>query len=292
MSSRLLLAIAALAAVVLAARPAAQPPSLPEVLQRSAAYVKRFHTQLAEIVAEETYQQVVHRTSEYQNPALDNPGRVTLRSDLMLVRPANADRYVEFRDVFEVDGRTVREPQQRVTALWRAGSTESSARLDDILAQSSRYNIGGISRNINTPLMALMFLDAAYQRRFVFKRAAKSRPVFNGGQDASGTGVFRVGTEMWDIEFQEKRGNTIIRRPTGGDLRSRGRFWIDPATGAVLISELIVDGGGVRARVTVSYQSEPLMGFLVPIEMRESYERRHEVITGHAVYGRFRLIKE
>src|SRR5918993_2168388 len=122
-SSRLLLATAALAMLVLAVRPAAQQPSLPELLQRSAAYVKRFHTQLAEIVAEETYQQVVHRTSEYQNPVPDNAVRVTLRSDLMLVRPVNADRYVEFRDVFEVDGKTVREPQQRVTTLWRAGST-------------------------------------------------------------------------------------------------------------------------------------------------------------------------
>jgi len=34
------------------------------------------------------------------------------------------------------------------------------------------------------------------------------------------------------------------------------------------------------------------MGFLVPVEMRESYERRDEVITGHAVYGRFRLLKQ
>ena len=47
-----------------------------------------------------------------------------------------------------------------------------------------------------------------------------------------------------------------------------------------------------NATVTVSYQSEPLMGFLVPIEMRESYVRSGERITGHAVYGRFRLLKQ
>ena len=74
--------------------------------------------------------------------------------------------------------------------------------------------------------------------------------------------------------------------------RSRGRFWIDPSTGAVLISEMIADGGGVIATVTVSYQSEPLMGFLVPIEMRESYVRTGERITGHAVYGKFRVLKQ
>ncbi len=54
---------------------------------------------------------------------------------------------------------------------------------------------------------------------------------------------------------------------------------------------MIVDGGGVIATVTVSYQSEPLMGFLVPIEMRESYVRYGERITGHAVYGKFRVLE-
>ena len=93
---------------------------------------------------------------------------------------------------------------------------------------------------------------------------------------------------MWAIAFQERRSNTIVRQPNGRDLRSRGRFWVNPDTGAVLISELVIDGGGVLSKVTVSYQSEPLLGFLVPVEMRESYERRSEVITGHAVYGRFR----
>jgi hypothetical protein len=42
--------------------------------------------------------------------------------------------------------------------------------------------------------------------------------------------------------------------------------------------------------VTVSYQSEPLMGFLVPVEMHESYLGRGERITGDASYGRFRTI--
>ena len=34
------------------------------------------------------------------------------------------------------------------------------------------------------------------------------------------------------------------------------------------------------------------MGFMVPVEMRESYVRPGELITGHAVYGRFRLLKQ
>ena len=59
----------------------------------------------------------------------------------------------------------------------------------------------------------------------------------------------------------------------------------------LLIIGLVVDGGGVIATITVSYQSEPLLGFLVPVEMRESYLRYPERITGHAVYGKFRPIR-
>jgi hypothetical protein len=277
--------------VSLAADPSAEPSPLEEVLNRSASYVERFRRQLSEIVSEETYRQSFIRTPQSPGAVLTELSR-TLRSDLLLVKPLNVDRYVEFRDVFEVDGEPVRDRHERVAALWRTGSAESSARLGAILDASARYNIGNIQRNINTPLMALMFLDAAHRKRFTFKHADLRRPVFGAGHHANDTGVFRVSTEMWGVEFEERRGNTIIKRPNGGDLRSRGRFWIDPETGAVLISELIVDGGGVRASVTVSYQSEPLMGFLVPVEMRESYERRGEAITGHAVYGRFRLLKQ
>ena len=284
--------MAAIVALAADAAPAAQLPSLPEVLSRAAAYVKRFHGQLSEIVSEETYSQLVYSSARRNDPMVGNINRVTLKSDLMLIKPVNVDRYVEFRDVFEVDGEAVHDRQQRIEALWRTGSAESTARLGAILDESSRYNIGGIQRNINTPLMALMFLDSTYQPRFSFKLASKGRPVLGREHTPDESGVFRVSTEMWNIEFEEKRGETIVKRPNGANLRSRGRFWINPDTGAVLISELVIDGGGVIARVTVSYQSEPLMGFMVPVEMRESYERRDEMITGHAVYARFRVVKQ
>jgi hypothetical protein len=42
--------------------------------------------------------------------------------------------------------------------------------------------------------------------------------------------------------------------------------------------------------IDVSYQSEPLLGLLVPIEMREWYDRRRNSsrIEAIATYGRFR----
>jgi hypothetical protein len=58
------------------------------------------------------------------------------------------------------------------------------------------------------------------------------------------------------------------------------------------MSELVVEDRSVRATIDVSYQSEPLMDMLVPIEMRERYDGRRDgsLIEGRAGYGTFRRI--
>ena len=291
MSTRRLISAVLLPGLI-AANPVAQAPSLDEVLKRSATYVAAFHQQLSGIVAEETYRQDSASNAAFVNFATSGQSR-TLKSDLLLVKPADSDRYVELRDVFEVDGQPVRDRQARLEGLMRNPTKDSDAQIRAILKASAEHNIGLIQRNINTPLMALQILDKANQARFTFKHVEKSKPVFRSAKDRAinETPVFRVSTEMWTIEYRERNRSTLIRTPDGRSLPAKGRFWIDPSNGSVLISELVVDGGGVLATVTVSYQSEPLMGFLVPVEMRESYVRRNEQISGHATYGKFRPIK-
>jgi len=283
--------VAVFAASVLAASPQTQQPSLNEVLKRAAVYVENFRKQLSGITADETYTQQVVNTARFVDSIRMMPTR-RLKSDLLLVKPADADRYVELRDTYEVDGSAIRDRQARLEQLLR--DPAGGDRIGAIIKESARYNIGGITRNINTPLMALQFLDAAYQPRMRFRHVDKPTPVFGNKEDASANDapVFRVSTEMWTIEYREEQPKTLIRTPDGDDRHAHGRFWINPNDGSVLISELIIDavGGGVTATVTVSYQSEPLMGFLVPVEMRESYIGHGERITGEATYGKFRQI--
>lgn len=287
---RLTFAAALLVGIAAVARPAAQAPSLDAVLKRAAEYVEKFRKQLSEIVAEETYRQEIVNTGRIGMGVRGITAR-TLRSDLLLIRPPDADRHVELRDVFEVDGAVVRDRRPRLEAL--IVDPAASMRIGEIINESARYNIGSVQRTINTPLMALMFLDRSRQERFQFKHVERPQPVFPAARDTAinETPVFRVSTEMWAVEYQERRRDTIIRAPNGDDRPAHGRFWIDPSNGSVLISELVIDNGGVIATVTVSYQSEPLMGFLVPVEMRESYVRNSELITGRAQYSRFRSIR-
>jgi hypothetical protein len=290
-------AAAALAAALTTASADAQgQPSLNEVLERAAAYVDDFRRQLSSISAEETYVQNVRAQR-----GVVAIGVRRLKSDLLLLRPAGADAYVEYRDVFEVDGKEVRDRQERLTSLLQSPSAAGLEQIGRIVRESARYNIGRVFRTVNTPVLPLMFLDDTYRSRFRFKRTSKAAahadlvaPGFSRApsepKDADAPAVFRVATEMWTIEYQERDRPTIIKRPTGGNLPARGRFWVNPDTGAVLMSELITEGGDVTATITVSYQSEPLMGFLVPVEMRERYVGFGDLIDGRAVYGRFRLV--
>ena len=82
----------------------------------------------------------------------------------------------------------------------------------------------------------------------------------------------------------------MIRTRGYQDLPVRGRFWVEPDTGRVLMSELSAETPIFRATIDVSYQSEPLLGVLVPIEMRERYDvkKSQSRVDGRATYGRFR----
>ena len=260
--------------------PAVAALTLAAVLEHAGAYVTAFEQRLAGIVAEEKYVQ----TTE---PA--PPVRTELRSDLLLVRPIGARDWVQFRDVFEVDGQPVRDRADRLTQLFLETSSTGREQIVRLLEESARYNAGDVFRNINTPLFALKVLEPDHQSRFRFKLARDRAPRTLATPEGNAA-AFRVQTEVWVIEYEEKSRPTLVRTMEHRDLPIRGRFWIEPESGRVLMSELVAEDRSVHAVIDASYQSEPLLDMLVPIEMRESYEARpsHSRIDAVATYGRFR----
>ena len=94
--------------------------------------------------------------------------RRELRSDFLLVRPEGEDHYFEFRDVFEVDGRPVRDREERLSRLFLDRSGASSRQIQEITNESARYNIGSVERTLNTPTLALLLLDPRYQPTVTF----------------------------------------------------------------------------------------------------------------------------
>ena len=98
-----------------------------------------------------------------------------LRSDLLLIYPVGAGRWVQFRDVFEVDGQSVRDRNDRLANLFLKPSPSLAAQVNRIQDESSRYNIGALERTVNVPLLPLIFLNPALQARFTFTRELSVR---------------------------------------------------------------------------------------------------------------------
>jgi hypothetical protein len=274
------------------ARPhAQQSPSLADVLQRAGAYVKELERRMSGVVAEESYIQRVRRTVQIGS-GLSAPQiqERRLRSDLLLMRPDGDVSWVQFRDVFEVDGKPVRDREERLTALFLKPNATTLRRAGNIRRESARYNIGRIERTMNVPVVPLGVLDPQTQPRFSFKVASERTSIRlprTGDVEPS----FRATVEVWIVAFEEKRGPTLIRlNPSGANIFSRGRLWIEPATGRLMMAEMVTENRQVRAQLNVTFQHLPDLGYVVPIEMTERYvhSRDSAETTGTATYSNFR----
>jgi hypothetical protein len=274
---RTAVALAALALWSLSAH--AQEPTLDTVLARAATYVADYQKRLAAIVSEEHYRQQV---------VAARPGRSTsrqyreLKSDVLLVKPGEGDSWVQFRDVFEVDRKPIRDRDQRLYRLFVEAKSDRELQVATIQNESARYNIGPLTRTINIPIMGMLFFSSASQQLSEYKRA-------EGGSVKSLAALARP-EDIWSIDFKEIEPGTMVRGEGGRDLPSYGRAWIDSRTGRILRTEQVTLDTFVRADIDVTYRAEKGVDVLVPGEMREHYFliQRNTTITGRATYTRFR----
>ena len=265
--------VALAASFALAITGQAQPPDLDDLLDKAADYVAGYKQDFMGVVADETYRQEARaaRGTDLRGfPTEGQRQKRDLKSDILFVRTPDADLWLQFRDVYEVDGKPVRDRAERLTKLFLEPSRSVKKQAEDIATESARYNIGGVNRNINLPVLALSVLET-HNRPWV---------VFSGSRKK----------DAWDVDFREERGGTLIRTTGNQSMPSHGHFQIDAVTGRVLSSDLIAESGTLRARIEVTYVPEPsLGGLLVPGVMREKYELKDgSVIEGRATYSRFR----
>jgi len=273
------------AIVVATALLQAQEPTLDSVLLRAADYVSRYQQQLRGLVAEETYRQNVTRTSAAR-PS-DARGRQTregreLKSDLLLVKLGDENFWMQFRDVFEVDRKPVRDRDQRLSRLFIEAKVDARTQAETIQQESARYNLGPLMRTINVPIMALLFFERTVQPKLKFEQGkAGNVKRFDGLAEPSA---------IWMIEYKEVTKGTLVRGLNDRDIPSRGRIWLDSSNGRVLRTEMISEDTSLRAEINVFYKTESGLDLLVPDEMREIYTiRRNETrIDGRATYGHFR----
>ena len=147
--------------------------TLPAILDKATAYVAAYVRALSSVVSEERYEQHVTRQVPrglgWGPPERQFSSRI-LVSDYLLVQSApGGAEWVPFRDVYSVDGVPVRDRNDRLLKLFLEPSATAAAGVLEIRKESSRYNLGDLSSDINAPTFALQVLGAELRDGFAFK---------------------------------------------------------------------------------------------------------------------------
>ncbi|MEX2272254.1 MAG: hypothetical protein WD690_12325 [Vicinamibacterales bacterium] len=236
---------------------------LADLLQSAGRYVQEYERSFSAVVAREYY---VQRAQD--------GGTVTareLRSEVALVGASDED-WLFFRDVHEVDGRAIRGQLDRLTALFLKPVADLRSRAVLIAEESARYNLGDITRTINTPTQALAFLRPEVQPRSRFRL---------GGLETIS------GMTARELSFQETAMPRMIL--TRDDAAASGRFWVVPDTGAIVRTELQLDSADASAFIRVTYAPAPGLALSVPVTMTESYELARRPRTTGRDFGQGEL---
>ena len=175
--------------------------------------------------------------------------------------------------MFEVDGKPVRAREERLQKLFLEAPATAAERAAAITAESARYNIGFVERNLNLPTLPLRLLDPTRRAHMLFRKVRETKV---------------TGIAAWELAFAE-RGSPTIVQDAGKDIPATGTFWIDPATGRVLRTTMRLEMNRVMAEMTVTYQQAAKAGETwVPAEMREVYQSSTRRLECTATYSKVR----
>jgi hypothetical protein len=233
------------------AAPEAPPVSSaysPELPARTAAYVSGFVQALANVVGQEDF--------DLRKP---------VRSDFLLVRyPGSDQELLAYRDVYQVDGGALAGREERLADLFIKPFDDIRDRARQIVSDGEEH----VPALLN-PLYALSFLQGHYQSRFRITVTDATAPWPDG---------------VKVVTFVEAVRPTLLRWGSFGDfdLPSRGRAWIEEATGRVFQTELEIGTGRDRPTVFTTFKLDERLQVMVPAEMRTKNP------NGVAVYSNFR----
>jgi hypothetical protein len=246
-------------------RSAVDDPQLTLLLARLSEYIAAYVRDFGNVVAEEDYVQRLIRGGSNQRH---------LKSDLLLVKTSDEVGWAQYRDVFEVDGRPVRDRQERVQKLFLENPADAPRLALEVSNEGARYNVGTLFRNINTPTLPLEYLSPKRIGGLSFWR---------DGEDTV------EGIRVVKLAFEEMARPTMVQPDNGrADIPADGVYWVDPSTGRILKTRIVLTASRSEMTTTVSYKPAQNLGLWVPAEMSEKYNTPTEEIDGRAVYKNFR----
>jgi len=231
-----------------------QSVDLNELRARVATHARRFITQLSDVVTEEEYDQrfTINKRTRH------------LKSDFLLVSyPGRKELVMVFRDVREVDGKPVRDKQDRITKLFLEPFNNAVRRAQDIQRDGLRHSVD--NGRLMDPLAVIAYLQAEYQ---------------GGFRISLGDMAPSLGPDIREIN--------LTPTPARGKIASPARAWVSEATGEVVKTELR-SGFGARAEVTTTtFGLDPVLKIRVPLGMKDEVPRGSDDFIGTATYSNFR----
>jgi hypothetical protein len=239
------------------------------VLSSAMRYAMNYEQRFALLAAEELYQQELLRPpNPGSNLSRSNPGggmqgggpisTQTIKSDFLLVQlGGDGEGWMPFRDAFEVKGRKLRERDDRLLKLFTSSHKDRFDKAAQLTNDSSKFNLGNVTRTINIPTLAMMFVHPRVNERFEFT---------DGGEETINGRVLRRAL------YKEVARPTLIKTSRGRDLALTGMLWIDPFTGTVVKTELNAADPIVRCQVLVTFRREEALDLWVPDKMEEYYK--------------------
>ena len=245
-------------------------PALDVVLQRAGAQAAALEEELAVVTATEEHDQ--------RSVAGRDDNRRRIVSDVVWVPTGDAMVWAFFRDVVSVDGAAVADRAHRLEGLFAQGSTaEARRRASAMQEEGARFNLG-TRRTVDAPNFGLAVLHPRNRERYRFEHGRREP---------------RYGVDTVRVEFRETASPALVRTSAGRDVPARGRLWIDPATGALVASELRLDVPGLRTEIDVRFGRDERLQAWVPLEMTQAYGeksgfKRSERVEATARYSAFR----
>lgn len=278
MSWRFTALVVALASLLGLSISAQATPTLDQLLDRMDAYLLQYETQLSSVVADERFEQrLLARTFRADGKVGSAVVQKLLESEIAFIRLPGGAEWLSFRDVRKVDGRSLRASGLSLTALLTS-RVDGLIQAKTVALAGAEHNLG-LFRTVNVPTMPLEIVHPSHRQSL--RHWADGRDI-----------IRKMATTV--VGFEETARPTIVRQPDGTNVVSRGRIWVETATGRIARIEWVYLASGRAAdaalppRLTVEFSWHEGLGILVPTSMREVFAVPRDTGTGDAVYTNFR----
>ena len=241
--------IATVLLFTLASSPAiGQELPLADLLARAADYHTSYKSRVSGASLEENYSLTRLVAGRMETP-------IRFVSDVVLLNVNG--RITGLRDPFTVDNLRLRERESRIVNILTQPTLEGWKRAQAYAAEQNFRFLFDLILQLNDPAIALQFIAPDMQPKMTFKIEKQEK--------LDGVPVVRVG-------FKENaEGGKGALLGTKGNAVAAGRLWIDPATGAVLKTELWATSPNESVVNTVVYAKAADLDLWLPSKMTETY---------------------